>query len=118
VRDFKQLEVWQRSRSFAVDVYRASEQFPRSEVFGLRSQLRRAAMSIGANIAEGAGRSSDADYARFLRYAAGSTNEVEHHIILGCDLGYMAADDGSQLIYHAGAIRSMLTRLTQRLSAH
>ena len=116
MRDFKRLEVWQRARSFTRDVYRATAGFPTEETFGLTAQLRRAAGSIGANIAEGAGRSSDLDYARFIRYAAGSANETEHHLILASDLGYLDGEEATRLGHDAAAIRSMLTRLSQRLS--
>jgi four helix bundle protein len=116
VRDFKRLEVWQRARAFTIDVYRTTQGFPRNEAFGLTAQLRRSAASIGANIAEGAGRSSDADYARFLRYASGSVNETEHHLILASDLDYLEPENALRLVRDTEAIRSMLTRLTQRLS--
>jgi four helix bundle protein len=117
VRDYKRLEVWQRARGFTASVYRATDRFPAEETFGLSAQLRRAAISIGANIAEGAGRSSDKDYARFVRMAAGSASEAEHHIILAHDLGYIDSTEAAELTHDAEAIRSMLTRLTQRLSA-
>jgi four helix bundle protein len=116
MRDFKRLDVWQRARTFTGEVYRHTRQFPKDEIFGLRSQIRRAAASIGANIAEGAGRSSDSDYARFVRYAAGSVNEVEHHIILATDLGFLDSAQGSSLIGKLEVIRKMLTRLNERLT--
>jgi four helix bundle protein len=117
MRDFRRLDVWQSAREFTADVYRVTRTFPREEVFGLTGQLRRAAMSIGANIAEGAGRSSDKDYARFIRYAAGSANEAEHHIILANDLGLLGDEDSSRLAQTATTIRAMLTRFHQRLSS-
>jgi four helix bundle protein len=116
MRDFKRLDVWQRARRFTDEVYRRTRRFPKDETFGLRSQIRRAAVSIGANIAEGAGRSSDADYARFVRYAAGSVNEVESHIILATDLGFLSDAQRSGLTEELEVIRKMLTRLNERLT--
>lgn len=111
MRDFTRLEVWQRARAFARDVYSATVASPRAERFGLTSQLRESAISIGANIAEGSGRGSDTDYARFVRYAAGSANEAEHHLIVAYDLGYLAEADLERLRGNVRSIRSMLSRL-------
>ncbi len=82
MRDFKQLRVWQEAVRLTQDVYRLTTCFPKSEAFGLTAQLRRASVSISSNIAEGCGRDSTADFARFLRNALGSCREVESQLIL------------------------------------
>ena len=116
MRDFTRLEVWQRSRLLTREIYEATAEFPRSERFGLTAQLRACSVSIGANIAEGAGRGTDADYARFVRYAAGSTNEIIHHLIIATDLGLLGEEDCERLRLAATSIRSMLARLDAALT--
>ena len=93
MRDFRNLRVWQEAHHFTVSVYKLTREFPREELFGLTSQLRRAATSIGANIAEGAGRNSLKEFARFLDIAAGSASECEYLLILATDLGYKQSDN-------------------------
>ena len=115
MRDFTRLEVWQRARTFTKDIYEVTVGFPRSEQFGLTAQMRGCAVSIGANLAEGAGRGTDSDYARFVRYAAGSTNEVVHHLIIAMDLGFLSESDCARLRSSAASIRSMLARLVAAL---
>jgi four helix bundle protein len=78
MQDFRQLKVWQKAHRFVLHVYEATQKFPAEERFGLTSQIRRAAVSIPANIAEGAVRSSDADFGRFLHIALGSASEVDY----------------------------------------
>jgi four helix bundle protein len=77
VRDFRKLQVWQKSHQLALDIYRLTIDFPKSEQFGLTRQMRRAAVSIPANIAEGCGRETEREFQRFLHIAAGSANELE-----------------------------------------
>jgi len=84
--DFKELKVWQKAHQMTLNTYRTTSTFPRDEIYGLTSQLRRAAASIGANIAEGCGRRSDGDMCRFLQIARGSASEVEYHFLLARDL--------------------------------
>ena len=85
---FEDLVVWQKSHQFVLDVYRASSEFPKSETYGLQSQLRRAAVSIPANIAEGFRKQGKADKARFLNISQGSVEECRYYLILSRDLGY------------------------------
>ncbi|GIW03862.1 MAG: four helix bundle protein [Thermomicrobiales bacterium] len=87
-RAFKELKVWQKAHSLTLEAYRVTASFPREELFGLTSQVRRAASSIPANIAEGCGRGGG-DLARFCELAAGSASELEYHLILARDLGYL-----------------------------
>lgn len=82
MKDFKKLIVWKKAHEMTLNIYRTTKSFPKDEVYGLTSQLRRAASSIPANIAEGCGRNSDAELARFLQIAAGSASEVEYHLLL------------------------------------
>ncbi len=86
MQDFHQLKVWEKAHVLTLDVYRMTGRFPNSEVFGLRSQLRRASASIAANIAEGCGRSSRAEFGQFLNQAIGSASELEYHLLLARDL--------------------------------
>ena len=86
MRDYRKLDVWQISRAFASHCYRVTSSFPENERFGLTSQIRRAAVSVPANIAEGVGRDSDGDFLRFLRIAHGSLNELETLFVIAADL--------------------------------
>src|SRR5437762_782503 len=85
MQDFRKLEVWQRGQRLALSVYRATATYPGSERFGLTSQMRRAAASIPANIAEGCGRASSAEFRQFLHIAAGSANELICFVLLSQD---------------------------------
>ena len=85
MKDFKELRVWQKAHSLALEVYQATRSFPRDEIYGLTSQIRRAAVSVGANIAEGCGRRSDGEFARFLQIARGSASELEYHLLFARD---------------------------------
>jgi four helix bundle protein len=82
VGDFKKLEVWRLAKGLAIDVYHVTKGFPRSEDFGLTAQIRRSAGSIPANIAEGCGRNTDGELARFARISLGSAAELESHLLL------------------------------------
>ena len=89
MQDFRSLKVWQKSHESVLAIYQSSAKFPVAERYGLVSQLRRAAVSIPANIAEGSVRSSDADFARFLHIALGSASEVDYYLILARDLKFI-----------------------------
>lgn len=86
MQDFKRLVAWQRAHQLTIEVYRLTAQFPKDEMYGLTSQIRRSANSVAANIAEGSGRSSDAELRRFLFIAVGSVSEREYHTLLAKDL--------------------------------
>ncbi len=90
MHDFKKLHVWQKSRQLVKDIYEVSQDFPKEEMYGLTSQIRRSAISVPSNIAEGCGRSTNADTARFLDIAQGSCFELETQIILSFDLNYIS----------------------------
>jgi four helix bundle protein len=92
LRNFRELKVWEKSHRLTLEVYQATTGFPREEMYGLTSQIRRASASIPANIAEGRGRSGVAELARFLHIATGSASELDYHLMLARDLGFLADD--------------------------
>lgn len=108
---FRKLIVWQRAHVMTLAVYKASENFPRHELFGLTSQIRRSAVSVPANIAEGYALGSSANYLRHLNIAVGSLAETEYHLELAHDLGYLADVDHSKLCEFAREIGYLLSRL-------
>lgn len=110
---YRGLEVWKVSMDLVVELYRLTDDFPDSERFGLVSQIRRAAVSIPANIAEGYGRKSPASYAYFLRVSKGSTNEIETLLIVSDRLGY--AGDVKSILEEANRIGAMLTGLINKV---
>ena len=110
---FKELEVWQLGRTLATRMYEWSYNFPASEQFGLTAQIRRAAISIPSNVAEGYGRRHDSDYARFLRIAKGSLNELETLAILAEDLGLGVFDEETQALI--STVGSKLTNVISRI---
>ena len=86
MKDFRQLKVWQRAHQLTLDIYKTTASFPRSEAYGLTPQIRRAAVSIPSNLAEGCGRNGDAELARFCSIVSGSASELENQILLARDL--------------------------------
>ena len=112
---YTDLKVWQRSHEMTLAVYRVSLQFPRDERFGLTSQLRRAAVSVPANIAEGSKRKGNVDYARFLNIAEGSLAEVDYMLLLGRDLGYCEAEAANKLRVESEEISRMLFALRSKV---
>ena len=117
MRDFRSLDVWKKSHELVLAVYKASAGFPSSELYGLTSQTRRAASSIPANIAEGCGRGSDRDFARFLQIAMGSASELEYHLILARDLGFLDDVQQGSLEQATIEVKRMLTGFIKKLTA-
>lgn len=115
MQDFKKLDVWRRSHELTLMVYRVTAAFPKNERFGLTSQIRRCAVSIPANIAEGCGRRTSADMSRFLQISMGSACELEYYAILARDLEITARDDSARLIEEVVAIKRMLSALIRRV---
>lgn len=115
MRDFRELEVWQKAHSLTLSVYQTTAAFPKVEVFGITSQIRRAAASIGANIAEGAGKLSNAELQRYLQVASGSASELTNHLILARDLGYMDHHRYVELDDELQRIRKMLSAFMSHL---
>lgn len=93
MRNFRELVAWQASFELAKQIYQLTEGFPKSEVFGLTAQMRRSAVSVASNLAEGAGRSTKRDFAHFVTIARGSLNELQTQYLLAQELGFCAADD-------------------------
>lgn len=117
MRDFRKQKVWEKSHLLTLDIYKATEKFPREEIYGLTSQIRRASSSIPANIAEGCGKDGDADFARYLQIARGSASELEYHLLLAKDLGFLQADEHQQLSKEANELKQMLTNFIKKLKA-
>ena len=112
---FTDLAVWQRGHALALTVYGATRVFPREELFGLTSQLRRAAVSVPSNIAEGSKRLHRPDYARFLNLAEGSLAEVESLVIFARDLAYLDRSQASGLVTECQALARMVYSLRRRV---
>ena len=117
MRDFRELKDWEKSHQLALDTYRATAGFPKEETYGLTSQIRRAAVSIPANIAEGCGKNGAADFARFLQIAVGSASELEYHVLFSRDLGLLRIADYEDLSNQVVEVKRMLTSFIQTLKA-
>lgn len=115
MRDFKTLKVWHKSHLLTMEIYRATAAFPREELYGLTSQMRRAAASIPANLAEGCGRHGDAELARFAHIAMGSASELEYHLLLARDLGFLEVILYEVLEKQLNEVRRMLNGFIQTL---
>ena len=113
--DFKKLHVWERAHRLTLAVYEVTRGFPKEELFGVTSQIRRASSSIPANIAEGYGRGGDLELARFLTIAMGSANELEYHLLLARDLGYLDPSRYASLSEEAQGVGKMLATFIARL---
>lgn len=113
--DFRKLQVWERAHALTLDVYAATRTFPRDEAYGMTSQVRRAAASIPANIAEGCGRNGDAELARFQTIAIGSANELDYHLLLAHDPGFLPPDRYHHLSTEVHALSRMLAAFIDRV---
>jgi len=118
VNSYRDLAVWQKSYQLALAVYKATGSFPREEVFGLTSQVRRAAVSIVANLAEGNCRHSRADYVRFVSIAQGSAGELDTLLWLARDLSYLKDTEAPQLTEQLTEGSKMLNGLARSLRDH
>jgi len=115
MQDYRNLLVWRKAHILALEIYRISRDFPETERYGLASQMRRGATSIAANIAEGCGRNSDRELARFLDIAQGSAMEIDYHTLLAKDLEYLAESEFVTLKKSISEIRRMLWSFTEKL---
>lgn len=113
MRDFKKLQVWQKSHRLTLEIYQATKTFPREELYGLTGQIRRAASSVPANLAEGCGRSTETELARFCDIASGSSSETVYHLLLAHDLGYLSKEQFTTLDAKANEVKRMLNSFTQ-----
>ena len=116
MKTHKDLEAWKNSISLVTEIYQLSEKFPKSEMFGLVSQIRRAAVSIPSNIAEGAARSHDKEFIQFLYIALGSLSEVETQLIISVNLGFTKQDTCNTINEQLKIIRSQILGLINYLS--
>lgn len=117
MRDFRQLKVWERAHELTLLTYRATAGFPKSELYGITSQMRRASSAIPANIAEGCGRSGNGDLHRFLSIALGSAVELEYFALLSRDLGYLSNFTYDELHANVLEVERMLAALVRKVEA-
>jgi four helix bundle protein len=117
LQDFKNLKVWRKAHLLVLEVYKVTTHFPKNELYGITSQIRRACISISANIAEGCCRSSDADFGRFLQMGMGSASELEYLLLLAHDLGLLKTPDHSRLTSEVTDIKRMIASFIQKLKA-
>jgi four helix bundle protein len=115
VGDFKRLDVWRRSQKLVATIYRLTSGFPGGERYGLSSQMRRAAVSIAADLAEGCGRQGDVELRRFVRISLGSLSELECELLLAADLGYIETHVCQGIDTEIRLSRRMLQRLHEAL---
>ncbi len=118
MKDFHSLKVWGKSHLLTLAVYKATEQFPRQEIYSLTNQIQRAVVSIPANIAEGCGKDSDGELKRYFSIAMGSASELEYLLLLARDLGYLRADIYQSVQDDLVEIRKMLNVFIQKLKAN
>jgi four helix bundle protein len=117
LRNFKELKVWEKAHRLTLEVYKVTSSFPKDELYGLTSQIRRAAASVPANIAEGCGRESKVELARFLQISLGSASELEYHLLLARDLQILSEATYVPLEAQVTEVKRMLTALIQRIKA-
>jgi four helix bundle protein len=115
--DYKELLVWKQAHGFALEIYRTTRLFPDEERYGLVAQMRRAALSVVSNIAEGSGRQSDREQSRFLRIARGSVHEVQCQLLLSRDLGFIGSEKWLVLDGAVQEISKMIHRLVSSLDS-
>jgi four helix bundle protein len=114
-RSYRELLVWQKAKALTVQIYAASEQFPRAETYGLTSQIRRAAVSVASNIAEGQGRLTLGEFLHFLGQARGSLLELDTQLAISLDLNYLKSQQYEILYHEAYQVLGLLNRLIESL---
>lgn len=115
MQNYKELKVWEKSHQLVLEVYRITASFPKEEIFGITSQVRRAVASIPANIAEGCGKSTQLDFAKFLNISLGSANETDYFLLLCKDLKYISETEFLELEDTINAIKAMLINLITKV---
>jgi four helix bundle protein len=115
MQNYKDLKVWEKSHQLTLKVYQLTLSFPKEELYGLTSQLRRASSSIPANIAEGCGKNGQNEFAHFLNISLGSANETEYFLILAKDLRYLDQSNFEQLFDNINEIKAMLISLVNKV---
>jgi four helix bundle protein len=114
VRDYRELKAWEKAHKLTIEVYRITRSFPSGEVYGLQSQMRRAASSIPTNLAEGCGRETVAELARFLYVANGSASELDYQLLLARDLAYIETLDYERISEQLSEVRRILGSYLQK----
>ena len=114
--DYRKLKVWRMAHGLTISIYHGTRDFPAEEKFGLASQMRRAAVSVTSNIAEGCGRNRNAEMARFVRHAMGSCTELEYQVLLCEELRFISPPLASDLNHVTTQLRAMLASLHRRLA--
>jgi len=117
MKNFRDLLVWQKAHALILDSYRGTADFPRQEIYGLTSQIRRCSASIAANLAEGCGKRGNAEFQRFLHIAAGSASELEYHFLLARDLGFLPEQEYRHLDQRVIEVKKMLAGLIKKVEA-
>ncbi|MBI2682779.1 MAG: four helix bundle protein [Acidobacteriales bacterium] len=117
MKNFRSLKVWQKAHEITLECYKVSKKFPDNERFGLTSQMRRCSASVAANIAEGCGRRGNAEFHRFLQIAAGSSNELDYHLLLARDLGYLPIEEHRKLETSLIEMQKMLAGLIAKVES-
>jgi len=115
MKNFRDLQVWERAHKLTLEAYKTTQGFPREELYGLTSQIRRSSASIGANIAEGCGRRGNGDFHRFLQNAMESASELEYHILLAHDLGFLPQPKFKDLNTNIVEVKRMLSALIRKV---
>lgn len=115
MRDYKKYEIWKLGHQLALDVYKITENFPKQEIFGLTSQIRRAVTSINFNIVEGCGRGSDEDFKRMLTISSGSAFEVEYALMLSKDLGFLSESNYLELAPKAEELKMKISKFILKI---
>jgi four helix bundle protein len=118
MQDYKKLLVWRKAHEFTLAVYQQTMSFPDREQYGITNQIRRAAYSIPSNIEEGCGKSTNADFAKFLNIALGSANESEYFLLLSKDLGFLEKEVHLKLETQINEIKAMLIGLIKKVRAY
>ncbi len=116
MKDFRKLVVWEKAHLMALEVYRITKRFPKDELYGITSQMRRAAVSIPTNIAEGCGRGTDKDFGRFLQMAVGSASELEYLFLLSKDLDLIEREVYEEMESRIVEIKKMISSLIKSVS--
>lgn len=117
MKDFRDLKVWENAHQLALACYQRTSGFPKQELFGLVSQIRRSAASVPANIAEGCGRRGNAEFHRFLQIAMGSASELEYHLLLSRDLGFLGPPTHEEVQKQVEQVKRMLASLIRKVDS-
>jgi four helix bundle protein len=118
MRDFRKVQVWQKSHELTLRLYKVTSAFPKEELYGLTSQIRRASASIPSNIAEGCGRNTQTELARFVHIASGSASELDYHLLLAHDLGFVGQEVYLELANTISEIKRMLHGFEKAISSN